>query len=132
MNPRLKNGAATLPGVGVAFLPKVVCPMCSPAYAAVLASIGLPFLATARYVLPLTLTFTTIAIGSLYVGASARRGLGPLWLGLFAAVSIVGGTVWFDSLLAIYFGVALLVAASVWNAIPNRNICPACEAGATK
>ena len=132
MNPRLKNGAATLPGVGVAFLPKVVCPMCSPAYATLLSSIGLPFLATARYVLPLTFMFTTIAIGSLYVGASARRGLGPFWLGLFAAVSIVEGKFWFDSLLAIYFGVALLVAASVWNAIPNRNICPACEAGATR
>ena len=132
MNPRLKNGAATLPGVGVAFLPKVVCPMCSPAYATLLSSIGLPFLATARYVLPLTLTFMTIAIGSLYVGATTRRGLGPFWLGLIAAASIVGGKFWFDSLLAIYFGVALLVAASVWNAIPNRNTCPACEAGATK
>jgi mercuric ion transport protein len=132
MNPRLKNAAATLPGVGVAFLPKVVCPMCSPAYTALLSSVGLPFLATDRYVLPLTLTFMTIAIGSLYVGAAARRGLGPFRLGLVAAASIAGGKFWFDSLPAIYFGVALLVAAAVWNAIPNRNTCPACKAAATK
>ena len=132
MNPRVKNAAATVPGVGVAFLPKVVCPLCSPAYAALLSSVGLPFLATARYVLPLTFAFMTIAIGSLYAGAAARRGLGPFWVGLVAAASIVGGKFWFDSLLAIYFGVVLLIAASVWNAMPNRNICPACDAGATK
>ena len=131
MNTRFKNEAATLPGVALAFLPKVVCPMCSPAYAALLSSVGLPFVATARYVFPLTLTFMTVAVGSLYFGAATRRGLWPFWVGVGAAASVVGGKFWLDSILAIYFGVALLIATSIWNAMPKRNICPACEAGSS-
>lgn len=132
MNPRLKNAAATLPGVGVAFLPKVVCPMCSPAYAALLSSVGLPFFATARYLLPLTFGFMTIAVGSLYFRAGARRGLAPFWVGVVGAASVVGGKFWVDSVLLIYSGVVLLIGASIWNAMPKRYTCPACEAGASK
>lgn len=132
MNTRFKNAAATLPGVGVALLPKVVCPICSPAYAGLLSSIGLPFLATTRYLLPLTCGFMTIAVGSLYFRAGARRGLGPFWMGVVGAASVVGGKFWLDSPLTIYFGVGLLIAASIWNALPKRSTCPACDAGAAK
>jgi hypothetical protein len=127
MNPRLKQTTATLPGVGVALLPKAVCPMCSPAYTAVLSALGLPFLATVRYLLPVTLACVTIAVGSLFVGAARRRRLGPFWLSVVAAAAIVGGKFWTDSVVIISIGVALLLAASVWNAIPKRRICPACD-----
>lgn len=90
MNTRLKNTAATLPGVGAAFLPNVVCPMCSPAYAALLSSFGLPFFATARYLLSLTFVFVTFAVESLYFRAEARRGLGPFWIGVVGGASVVG------------------------------------------
>ncbi len=129
MNGRLRNTAATVPGVGAAFLPKVVCPMCSPAYTALLSADGLPFLATARYLLPITLSFVTIAVGSLYVGAATRRGLAPFWLGIVGAAGLVSGKFWLGSTLAIFLGIALLIAASIWNAIPKRSSCPACEAG---
>ena len=128
MNTRLKDMAA-LPGVGVALVPKVVCPLCSPAYAALLSSVGLPFLATATYLLPLTLVFVTVAVGSLYVGAKPRRDLRPFWVGVVAAASVVSSKFWFDSVFMIYFGVALLIAASTWNAMSKRRVCPACEAG---
>ena len=36
----------------VSLLPKVICPMCSPAYAAVLSSVGLGFLVSTAYLLP--------------------------------------------------------------------------------
>ena len=132
MNARLKSAAGTLPGVGVAFLPKVVCPMCSPAYATLLSSVGLPFFATSRYLLPLTLGFITIAVGFLYFRAKARRGLGPFWIGIAGAASILIGKFWVDSVVAIYFGVVFLIGASIWNAIPKRNTCPACQAGVSK
>ena len=129
MNTRLKDMAATLPGVGVALVPKVVCPLCSPAYTALLSAVGLPFLATSRYLLPLTLVFVTMAVGSLYFGAASRPDLRPFWVGVVGAASVVGGKFWFDSVFTIYLGVALLIAASIWSAMPKRRICPACEAG---
>ena len=132
MNARLKHAAAALPGVGVAFLPKVVCPMCSPVYTALLSSVGLPFLATARYLLPVTFSLVAIAVGSLYLGAATRRGLGPFWLGVVGAAGLMSGRFWLDSVAAILVGVALLSAASIWNAIPKRSSCPACEAGVSK
>lgn len=132
MNGRLKHATASLPGVGVAFLPKVVCPLCSPAYAALLSSVGLPFLATARYLLPLTFGFMTIAVGALYYRAETRRGFGPFWIGAVGAASVLAGKFWLDSVASIYIGVVLLIAASIWNAMPKRITCPACEAGASK
>jgi mercuric ion transport protein len=116
----------------VAFLPKVVCPMCSPAYTALLSSVGLPFLATAQYVLPLTLAFMTVAVGSIYFRAESRRGLGPFWIGVLGAASILSGKLWLDSVPSIYFGAALLIGASIWNAVPKRKTCPACEDATSK
>ena len=45
-NRTWKETALAVPGVGVSMLPKVICPVCSPAYAAVLSSLGLGFLVT--------------------------------------------------------------------------------------
>jgi hypothetical protein len=129
MNVRFKGTAGTLPGIGIAVLPKAVCPMCSPAYAAVLSSLGLPFLATATYLFLMTVTFVGVALGALYFRAARRRGLGPFWLGALAAASLVAGKFWIDSTAAVFIGIALLIAASIWNAIPKRSVCPACEAG---
>ncbi len=41
MNSRWKHGLLALPGVGVSILPKLACPLCWPAYAGLLSSIGL-------------------------------------------------------------------------------------------
>ena len=38
MTRTLKQGLLSLPGVGVSLLPKLMCPACWPAYAAVLSS----------------------------------------------------------------------------------------------
>ncbi len=38
-NRTWKETALAVPGVGVSMLPKVICPVCSPAYAAVLSSL---------------------------------------------------------------------------------------------
>ena len=124
-----------LPAVGIAMLPKVICPMCSPAYAAVVSALGLGFLISTPYLLPLTLVLLSLAVGSLPFRAASRRGLAPFWTGLAAAIGVLTGKFWVDSTTMTYAAVGLLVVASAWNVVPPRksaDSCPAClptEAG---
>jgi hypothetical protein len=124
-----KESAMALPGIGVSLLPKVVCPICSAAYAALVSSLGLGFLISTRYLLSLTAVFLAIAVGALGFRASSRRGFGPFWIGLVAAACVTIGKFWLDSTVTTYTGVSLLVIASIWNAVPCRNtsdFCPDC------
>ena len=134
-NRTWKETALAVPGVGVSMLPKVICPICSPAYAVVLSSVGLGFLVSTTYLLPVTVVFLAVAVGALGFRASTRRGLTPFWIGVTAASSVVAGKFWLDSVTITYAGVGLLVVASVWNVIPRRpNICSCLPAdvGSTK
>ena len=115
-----KHGILGVPAVGLSVLPKVVCPVCSPAYAALLSSLGIGFLASTRYVLPLTAVLLAAAVASLFIGAATRRGLAPFWSGVFAAGCIVLGKFVLDSAVATYAGIGMLVVASVWSAVPRR------------
>jgi hypothetical protein len=130
-NRTWKETALAVPGVGMSMLPKVVCPVCSPAYAAMLSSLGLGFLVSTTYLLPVTVAFLAVGVGALAFRASSRRGLLPFWIGMIAASSVVAGKFWFDSATMTYAGVGLLVLASVWNVIPRRaNICSCLPADA--
>ena len=120
MNRRTwKASSVALQAVGVSLLPKLICPMCSPVYAALLSALGLGFLIS-TYLLPLTMIVLSLAVGSLFVRASSRRGLGPFWTGMAAAGCILVGKFFLDSTTLTYAGVGVLVAASVWNAVPRR------------
>jgi hypothetical protein len=123
-----RSSLATLPGIGLAFLPKVACPACWPAYAGVLTSLGLGFLLDVRWLFPLTAVFLLVAVFALGFRAGRRRGLGPFFVGLGASTIVLGGKFGFESDLAMYAGLALLVAASIWNTWPRRATaaCPAC------
>jgi hypothetical protein len=124
-----KQGLLTVPGVGVSLLPKLICPLCWPAYAALLSALGLGFLISTAYLFPLTALFLALADGSLAFRASRRRGLGPFWLGLAASIVVLIGKFHFDSVVAMFLGVGILVAASVWNAWPRRpnvDVCDRC------
>lgn len=130
MSARLwKQSLLTVPGVGVSLLPKLICPLCWPAYAGLLSTLGLGFLISTTYLVPLTAALLALAVGSLAFRASHRRGLAPFWFGLATAVILLTGKFYFESAPATYGGVGLLVLASVWNAWPRRAhvvICPAC------
>jgi hypothetical protein len=125
-----KRGLAVLPGIGVSLLPKLACPMCWPAYAGLVSGLGLGFLISTKYLLPLTVAFLAIAVAALRFRASRRHGYGPFWLGLVAAAVILTGKFYFDAAPVVYAGVGLLIAASVWNGWPRRSVykpvCPAC------
>jgi len=120
---------AMLPGIGAAFLPKVACPACWPAYAGFLSSLGLGFLLDTAYLLPLTAVFLAIAVGALAFRARRRRGHLPFSLGLIAAAVVLIGKFSFESDPAMYAGLAILIGASLWNTWPRRQRsapCPAC------
>jgi len=118
-----------LPAIGAAVMPKLVCPACWPAYAGILSAVGLGFINYSPYLLPLTAVFLAIVLVSLAWRAKTRRGYAPLLLGGVAAAIVLIGKFHFDSDNATYLGVALLVAASLWNTWPRRQAlaaCPAC------
>ena len=123
-----RSSLATLPGIGLAFLPKIACPACWPAYAGVLTSLGLGFLLDVRWLLPLTAAFLLIAVVALGFRARRRRGFGPFFVGIGAAAIVLGGKFGFESDRAMYAGLGLLVAASIWNTWPRlaTPACPAC------
>ena len=130
---RWKQGLLALPGVGVSLLPKLACPLCWPAYAGLLSSVGLGFLLSAAYLLPVTAGFLVIAMGAMAFKANSRHGYGPFLLGLIAAAGVLLGKFRWESKATMYGAVGLLVIASVWNARPIRgmssqaDICDRCE-----
>ena len=121
-----KINLAMLPGIGAAFLPKVVCPACWPAYAGFLTSIGLGFLLDTTYLLPLTAVSLAIAVGALAYRAKRRRGYLPFLVGVAAAAVVLAGKFTFESDPAMYAGLAILIGASIWNTWPQRRDVPAC------
>ena len=125
-----KQDLLTVPGVGLSLLPKLACPACWPAYAGLLSSVGLGFLISTMYLLPLTAAFLLLAVGMLGFRARRRHGYVPFALGIFAASFILFGKFSLASNPVLYAGLGLLIVASVWNGWPiaSRCICaPAAE-----
>ena len=130
MNSRLKQGLLALPSVGFSMLPKLACPACWPAYAGLLSSAGLGFLISTTYLLPLTAAFLFLAVAALLFRANKRRGYGPFVLGLVAGSAVLLAKFVWESKLAMYSALGLLVVPSLWNAWPLRDgeaaTCPEC------
>jgi hypothetical protein len=116
---RSKLGLVTIPGVVVSLLP-LACPLCWPAYAALASSLGVGFLASSTYLLPLTGVLLVVA--AIGFGLQAKtKGYGPSALGLVAAAVILPGKFMIGSNLMTYTGVALLMVASAWSLAPRRS-----------
>ncbi len=115
-----KLGLLTIPGVAVSLLPILACSLCWPAYAALISSLGLGFLASSTYLLPLTGALLAVAVVGL--GLQIRsKGYGPLVMGLVSVATILPGKFLIGSNLMTYGGVALLVIASAWSLVPRRS-----------
>lgn len=128
------GGFTMIPTIGVALLPKIACPACWPAYAGLLSSLGLGVLVVnSEYLLGLTAIFLTIAVGALAFRAKTRRGYWPFVLGLCAGAIVIVGKFYYESDPAMYGGLGILVAASLWNSCPkkvlNDGSCPSCVQG---
>lgn len=126
----LRSGLTTVPGIVAVLLPNVACPACWPAYAGVLSTLGLGFLMSSKYLFPVTAVLLLATLWSLGLRARNRRGYLPLVLGSTAAITLLVGKFVLESPVAIYGGIALLVAASLWNSWPIRsdsNRCSHCN-----
>jgi len=131
VSSRWKQGLVALPSVGFSMLPKLACPACWPAYAGLLTSVGLGFLISAVYLLPLTVAFLVLALEALAFRANQRRGYNPLMLGIVAASGVLLGKFVWESNPIMYAGIGLLVVSSLWNTWPRRDksneaTCPGC------
>src|SRR5258708_22570808 len=120
MSRTWKQGLLALSGVSVSMLPKLACPACWPAYAGLLTSLGLGFLISMVYLLPLTAAFLLPALGAMAFRATKRHGYGPFLLGLAAASGVLLGKFVWESNPTTYGAVGLLVIASLWNTWPHR------------
>lgn len=114
------------PGLGVALLPKVACPFCWPLYAGIISSLGLGFLISTAYLLPITIAFLLLTLAALAFRARQRRGYGPLTLGVVASAALLIGKFYLELPPVTDGGIVLLLASSIWNAWPRRvaTSCP--------
>jgi mercuric ion transport protein len=108
------------PSIGVSALPKLACPACWPAYAGLLTSIGLGFLISVTYLLPLTIAFLALALAAMLFKPRDRRGYGPFLLAVLAASGVLLGKFALDSRPTLYGAIGVLVVASLWNTLPRR------------
>lgn len=111
---------AALPGIGAALLPAVTCPACWPAYAGLLSSLGLGFIDYTPWLMPTTVAFLAIALSALAWQGHKRTSYGPLMLGLVGSAMLIIGKFHFESDIALYIGVVVLIGASGWNAWPRK------------
>ena len=129
-----KQNAFTIPGIGVALLPKLICPLCWPLYAGIVSSIGLGFLIGTAYLVPITSAFLILTLAVLGFRAEQRRGYGPLVAGVVASAAVLIGKFFLESSPMMYSGAGLLLVASAWNAWPrrtNKTVCPSCAPDTT-
>ncbi len=136
-----KKSLAVLPAVGAVMVPGITCPACWPGYAAILSSLGIGFIPSTRYLLPLTAACLAFFWGLLAWEARKQHRFGPLALATFASAGVLFGRFYLGWSSVMYGGVVLLVAASLWNAWPailsrvfpaqtSTRKCPACRTAA--
>lgn len=113
--------AAVLPGVGASLLPKLTCPLCWPAYAGLLTTLGLGFLMSERYLFGVTAIFLIVSVSALAFRYRERRGITPALLGTAGAAVVLAGKFRFESIPAMYSGLSVLIAASLWNSWPRKS-----------
>ena len=124
--------AASFPAIGTALLPKLTCPLCFPAYAAVLSALGIEFVNYTPYLLPLTVIFLAVAISVLALQARRTGKIIPLALGIIASLIVLFAKFGIDADWLTTGGIIMLVAAIfLGNRTKSTAIapCPACVVG---
>lgn len=108
-----------VPAILASLIPSMHCPLCLTAYTALLSTFGLGVLMSSTYLLPLTVAMLAVAVAALGFEAAKRGSWSPFALSLLGSAVIVAGKFLFASQAATYSGVALLLAASIWNLAPG-------------
>ena len=126
---RWQSIVASFPAIGTALLPKLTCPLCWPAYAALFSALGLEFFDYTPYLLPLTIAFLTVALGALVIQAKRTRQWIALIIGVPASTIVLLGKFVFELDWLTTIGIGLLVIAiiiSMRRSASQAAPCPAC------
>ena len=118
-----REGWLTLPGISVALLPKLTCPLCWPFYSGIVSSVGLGFLISAKNLLTLTIASLILTLGALAYHAKQRRGYGSFVFGIVGALAVLIGKFDLESNPLTSAGIVVLVVASVGNTRPAAESC---------
>lgn len=102
----------------LAALPVVGCAGCWPAYAALLATLGIGFVNYTPFVLPGMALLSAVGLFGLFYRARTRRGLAPFWLGVAATAVLFAGCLVPDFHLSLVVAGVLFMGAALWNAWP--------------
>lgn len=126
---RWQATVASLPAIGAALLPKLTCPLCLPAYAALLSALGLEFFDYTPCLLPLKLAILAAALGALALHARRTGRWIALMTGVAAAAIVLLGKFTFELDWLNTAGIGLLVIAiliSMRRKTSPMFPCPAC------
>ncbi len=122
--------AASFPAVGTALLPKLTCPLCFPAYAAILSALGIEFLDYTPYLLPLTAIFLAVAITVLALQVRRTGNVIPLILGVAASLIVLFAKFGLEADWLTTAGIIMLIAAIIFgNRTKSIAPCPVCVVG---
>lgn len=127
-----RAAGASLPAIGTALLPKLACPLCFPAYAAILSALGIEFVDYTPYLLPLTAIFLAVAITVLALQTRRTGNILPLVLGVTASLIVLFAKFDLESDWVTTGGIIMLVAAIFLGTRTTSTAvapCPACAAG---
>ena len=124
---KLAGGGQVLTQTGSwgSILTVILCPVCKPALAVFLSSIGVGFLADEMVLKPLLVAFLLVTVGGLLWSYLKQHGnMIPLIFGLFFSVSLyLGRYVYFGANLntvLTYGSLAGLVTIGIWNLVLHR------------
>jgi mercuric ion transport protein len=118
---------ASFSAVGAALLPKLTCPLCFPAYAALLSTVGLEFFDYTPYLLPFTIAFLLVANGVLLMQGRRNGFWIPLLIGLIASLVVVLGKFAFELEWLSNTGIGLLVVAIFIGSRRQKTQAAACS-----
>lgn len=114
------------------------CCLGVPVILSALGAAGLGFLIKDALLFPIFAAFVVFSSWVLYRSARKHGNLAPFWLGLSGGI-VSSVALWllvsglFPASWAVYVGLALLVAGSLWDALPTRKpVACACEAPAAR
>lgn len=118
MSSKLGGIIAALPAISIAFLPKVVCPICWPVYAGILSALGLGFLIEGRNLLILSIMFLGLAAAIFAARGKRRRNFIPFWTAMAGIFLLLPAKFLWNNQYMFYAGVMLLTTAVILDLLP--------------
>jgi mercuric ion transport protein len=108
-------GFSALSAILVAAIPK--CPLC---WIALMSALGVGSAINSNWLQPLVVALLFLPVTVLLAGARRRRGYGPFFLGLVAAIAMYLCKFRLNYDVGVYLSGATLLGASVWNIVPKH------------